>query len=333
MNAIGIVKALRAGVGMCLCVVLQAASLAADLQITPPSSRPITLVVGYAQGGSVDLVARALAPGLARRLGRPVRVENIAGASGALAAVRVALAEPDGTTLLLGSPAEVGINHLTRHRGIFNPLKDTTPIVLVGSQPMVLVASPRTPVATIDGLLAYNAGKPGATRYASSGVGTPLHLAGELINQRAAVSMQHVPYRGAGPILPDLISGHVDFAVLVLSSALPHIQAGRIKAIGLTEARRAAAAPDIPALAEHPRLAGVDLGVWFGLVGPARLPEALAAHLRSETRALLREPELRRTLQAAGLRLAEDTDFARFLQSEVTKFAQIVDLARLRAAR
>lgn len=308
------------------CLLLTAAP-AIHAQAAYPSG-PVTLVVGYAPGGSVDLVARAIAPGLSRRLGQEVRVENIAGTSGAIAAVKVALAEPDGHTLLVGSPSEVGISHLTS-RTKYNPLKDTTPIALIGSQPMVLVASKRVPVSSTEEFLAYVASRPGRTNYASSGVGTPLHLAGETIKQMSSTDMRHVPYRGAGPMIPDVLDGQVDFAVMVLSSALPYVRDGRLKPIGLTQTSRVAVAPDIPALAEHPRLRGVDIGVWFGLLGPAKMRPEVAARLRTELVAELKDPALRKKLEAAGLTLAEDTDFVQFLRSEIEKFKRVVAFARI----
>lgn len=294
----------------------------------PYPDRPVNLVVGYAAGGSVDLVARAIEPGLSRRLGQPVKIANVAGASGAIAAVQVAVADADGHTLLLGSPAEVGINHLTT-RSRYDPLKDTTPIVLIGSQPMVLVASKRVPVGTLDEFLSYVQKHPGKTTYASSGLGTPLHLAGETIKQKSGLDMRHVSYRGAGAMLPDLLGGEVDFAVMVLSSALPHIRDGRIKALGLTQASRSAAAPDIPAMGEHPKLKGLDISVWFGLLGPAKMPPVVTTRLRDELREVLKDPALRRKLEASGLALSESTDFVPFLKLEIEKFKRVVEFAGL----
>lgn len=309
--------------------VLALSSMAAWAQDYP--WKAITLVVGYPAGGSVDLVARAIAPGLSRRLGQPVNVENIPGTSGALAAARVALAEPDGHTLLLGSPAEVGINHLvSRRRDGYNPLKDSTPIGLIGSQPLVLVAGRKTPVASVDEFLRATAEAPAPMRYASSGMGTPLHLAGETIRQQSGVRMVHVPSRGAGAMLANLDSGDVDFAVMVLSSALPHIKDGKVKAIGVTKLERSAAAPQIPALAENARFKGVDAGVWFGLLGPGKLPPATTTRLREGLQQLLKEPELRKTLEAAGLTMMEGTDFVPFLQAEIQKFRRVVEFANIR---
>jgi tripartite-type tricarboxylate transporter receptor subunit TctC len=286
--------------------------------------RPVTLVVGYPAGGSVDLVARAVAPSLSRRLGQPVQVENIAGASGTLGAVKVALAESDGHTLLLGSPSEVGINHLTSRRDRFNPQTDLTPIGLVGSQPMVLVASRSARARSVPEFLDFATRHPGEARYATAGAGTPLHLAGETIRQRAGIDIRHQPYRGAGPMLPDLLDGRIDFAVMVLSSALPHIREGRLQAIGLTSARRSAALPQVPALAEHPRLAGMDLGVWFGVLGPRRLPPVAQARLAAELLGAMKEPALRLHLQGAGLDLMEDVAFAPFLRAEIERFKRVL---------
>lgn len=309
-----------------------AALLAAPALARAQASAPTetALLVGYAAGGSVDLVARTVAPGLSRALGQAVRVENLAGASGALAAVKAALAPPDGHTLLMGSPAEVGINHLLRGGGRFDPRRDLTPVGLVGSQPMVLVAGRSVPVTDIPQFLDYAARQEGRARYASSGMGTPLHLAGEAIQQRAGIRLEHRPYRGAGPMLPDLLDGRVEFAVMVLSSALPMVREGRLRALGVTSAARAPGAPGIPALAEHPRLRGLDIGVWFGLFGPARLPAATIPPLRAALLATLKDRAIRQRLEAAGVTLMEDTPIEPFLLAELQKFEHLVAWAGLR---
>lgn len=311
--------------------VLACSTVAAQQQAVFPSG-PIKLVVGYAAGGSVDLVARRLAPVLSRRLGQPVSVENLAGASGSIAAVNVALAAPDGHTLLLGSPAEIGINHLLDRRGRFDPLKDLTPIGAVGSQPLVLVASGASSVRDLGGFLEYATTHRRQARYGTAGHGTPLHLAGETIKRLSGAPMEHVPYRGAGLLLPDLLSGRTEFAVMVLSSAMPHVRDGKLRVLGLTQASASAAAKDLPVLGAHPRLRGLDVGVWFGLFGPARLPPAVAERLRMELREALQQPQLRSALEADGLSLMADADFAGFLQTELRKFAVTVERARMGAA-
>lgn len=300
-------------------------------QDAPYPSRPVTLVVGYSAGGSVDLVARAVAPELARRLGQQVVVENVAGAGGTLGAAKVAAARPDGYTLLLGSPSEVGINPLITRQARYDGLQDLAAVGMIGAQPLVLVAGPRTAATDANAFRALLAQQPGKLSYATSGIGTPLHLAGELIKREGGVDMVHVPYRGAPQMATDLLGGQVDFAVFVLSSALPHIREGRTKAIGLTTQQRAAVAREIPALAETPRFAAVDLGVWFGLFAPARTPAPVVARLQRELREVLRQGEVAGKLEAAGLTLTPELDGPRFVREEVERFRRIVEFARIEA--
>ena len=293
-------------------------------------AQPISFLVGYNAGGSVDLVAKTIAAPMEKRLHQTITVKSIAGASGAIAAVQVALAPPDGYSLLVGSPAEVGINHLLSRQLRYDPLNDTTPIGLIGSQPMVLVASKKTEVTNVAQFIAYARSHPDTLNFATSGVGTPLHLAGEMINQRAKIKMRHVPLRGATSMLESLADGRVNFAVMVLSSALPSIKKGEIYALGLTQPQRSAAVPDIPALSEDPLFTGIDIKVWFGLLGPAKLPDSITKQLRTALNQSLKEPEVRQKLEAAGLVMSEDVPFEPFLRGEIAKFKQVVDSAQLR---
>lgn len=292
------------------------------------AAAPITLLVGYAPGGSVDWVARTLAPELAQVLGDAVQVRNLSGASGAIAAVTAALSAADGRTLLIGSPSELGINHLTQAHARMNPLRDFTPIGLIGSQPMVLVASQRTGVRTTAEFLAYARRHGAKAGYASAGVGTPLHLTGELICQEAGLALRHVPYRGASLMLPDILEGRVDFGVFVLSSALPYVRDGRLRAVGVTSSTRSPAAAEIPALAEHRQLEGIDIGVWFGLVGPAAMQDRLSEHLRAALRTVLARPALRKRLEDRGMMLMDQQEFAPFLKSQIERFRKILAKAK-----
>jgi tripartite-type tricarboxylate transporter receptor subunit TctC len=307
------------------------AALPALAQEAPYPTRPITLVVGYSPGGSVDLVARAVAPELARRLGQQVVVENVAGAGGTLGAAKVAAARPDGYTLLVGSPSEVGINQLISKSARYDGLQDLTAVGMIGAQPLVLVAHPRTGLSDATAFQAFAARQPGKFSYASSGNGTPLHLAGELIKREGGVDLLHVPYRGATQMVTDLLGGQVDFAVFVLSSALPHIREGRMKAIGLTTRQRSAAAREIPTLAETPRFAAVDIGVWFGLFLPAKTPAPVVARLQRELREVLRLPEVSGRLEGSGVTMTPDLDAPRFVRDEVERFRRIVEFARIEA--
>lgn len=318
----------RASWIVCAAVFVVAPSVASAQSGAYPS-KPITLMVGYQPGGSVDLVARTIAPSLSRRLGQTVVVENAAGASGTIAGSKVVAAANDGYTLLMGSTSEIGINHLTSKKPLYNPLKDLSPIGLVGSQPMVLATRRDNPVNTAGDFIAYVSKHPGKVMFASPGVGTPLHIAGEMINRKAGVAMVHIPYRGAAGMTTDLLGGQVDYAVFMLSSALPYLKDGRMKALGVTSAQRNAMAPGIPALSELPKLKGFDLSVLFGVLAPAGTPPAVVARLRTELKAVVKEPEVRKTLQEAGLTLDEDADFAQLMRSEIEKFKPIIAAASI----
>ena len=295
-------------------------------------SRPITLVVGYPPGGSTDLTARVVGAELARQLGVQVVIENIGGAGGVLGAQKVAQAQPDGHTLLLGANNETAIAPLVNRKLKFNPGKDLTGIGLIASQPMVLVASagnreaPRNAAEFIERVKR----NPGKFSYGSSGVGTALHLAGEMTKEAAGLFMVHIPYRGVAPLTSDLLGGQLEYGVFVLSSALPHIRSGKMIPIGTTQARRAALTPEIAALAEHPALKAVDISSWFGLFGPAGLPAAVQQRLTKALADAVAVPEVRRKLEESGATMAPaGLNFASFHAAEIAKYRRIVDFAKI----
>ena len=292
--------------------------------------RPITVVVGYPPGGSTDLTGRAVAEQLARKLGATVIVENASGAGGAIAAQKVSKAAPDGYTLLLGANNEIAISRLVSSSVKYS-YKDFTPIGLVAYQPMVLVASAQSGVRNVDDFLRASRARPGRHSYGSSGVGTALHLAGEMVKQQAGVFVTHIPYRGVAPLANDLIGGSLEYGVFVLSSGLPHIRSGKVVALGLTEKQRSASAPDIPALAEHPALKDMDISVWFALMAPPNLPEPVAAKLRKAHAEMLQAPDFRKRLEVAGSRIAPPgVDMAKFLADEDAKYQRIADFAKIK---
>jgi len=295
-------------------------------------TKPITLVVGYTAGGSVDLVARTVAPELGKRLGQSVVIENLGGAGGTIGAQKVVKAEADGYTLLMGSGSEVSIARLTNPAVRYDGEKDLAPITFVGTQPMVLVGKLQLPAKDAAELMALARSKPGTLSYASSGVGTPLNLAGELIKQQGQVNITHVPYKGASAMATDLLGGQIDLAVMVLSSALPHIQAGRVRAYGVTEGKRAGVAPNVPALAETPALKGVDMGVWFGLMAPTSTPKPIIDRLNNEMQAVLALPDVKKKLAEAGVEVspANPAQFASFVKRETAKYRTIVQTADIR---
>ena len=299
-------------------------------------TRPITLIVGYPPGGSTDLVARILAPELSQRLGQNVIVENVGGAGGTIGAQRVVNAAADGYTLLLGANNEMAIARLVNPALRYDPRRDFTPVGLIATQSMVLVAAPHTGVKSLDDFVRVVKAAPGKFSYGSSGNGTALHLAGEMLKQSAELFMVHIPYRGVAPLTNDLLGGQLDFGVFVLSSGLPHIRSGKLIAVGVTEARRAAQAADIPALSEHAALRRVNIGVWFGLFGPARMPDPVMQRLRPAFLDSMRAPEVRRKLEESGARPwtpaaeAPETVLAQYQQVETEKYARVVDFAKIR---
>jgi tripartite-type tricarboxylate transporter receptor subunit TctC len=314
------------------------ATLAASLGASPTlaqegayPAKPITVLVGYPPGGSTDLTGRAVADQLAKKLGVPVVVENAGGAGGAIAATKVSKAAPDGYTLLLGANNEIAINRLITPATVKYSYKDFTPIGLVASQPMVLVASTGTGTKTAAQFLSTVTAKPGQYSYGSSGVGTALHLAGEMVKEQGGLFMTHIPYRGVAPLTIDLVGGSLDYGVFVLSSGLPHIRSGKVVALGVTQKTRSPAAPDIPALAELPKLKNMDIGVWFALMAPPNLPAPVLARLRTALREILQTPELRKKLEDSGSTIAPlDVDMARFLAEESAKYQKIVDFANIK---
>jgi tripartite-type tricarboxylate transporter receptor subunit TctC len=292
-------------------------------------SKPITIVIGYPPGGSTDLTGRTLANELARRLGVPVVIENVGGAGGVIGAQKVVNAMPDGYTLLVGANNEIAISRLVSP-AVKYQIRDFTPIGLIASQPMVLVASQKSGVKTVEQFLSLVKKNPGKFSYGSSGVGTALHLAGEMVKEKDGLFITHIPYRGVAPLANDLLGNNIDFGVFVLSSGLPHIRSGKVTALGVTEARRSVVASDIAPLSDHPKLKGVDIGVWFALMGPAKLPEPVRARLKKAFDEAMQSPELRKKLEDNGSTVAPAiADLPQFLNAETAKYRKIVDHARI----
>ena len=314
------------------CTALATAALlaapAALAQAAYPA-KPITIVVGYPAGGSTDLTGRTLGEALSKQLGVPVVIDNVGGAGGTIGAQKVANAAPDGYTLLVGANNELAIAKLVTRNVKYSPA-DFTPIGLIASQPMVLVAAPGAGVKNAAEFVKLVKANPGKYSYGSSGVGTALHLAGEMAKEQAGLFMTHIPYRGVGPLTNDLIGNNLEFGVFVLSSGLPHIKAGKVVALGVTSAQRAAGAPDIPALAELPALKNMDIESWFALVGPAGMPPPVVDRLKKALDAALASPEFRQKMAAAGATVAApDAKLPKFWAEEVAKYQKIVKFAKI----
>ena len=293
-------------------------------------NRPITIVVGYPPGGSTDLTGRTIAAELAKRLGVPVVIENVGGAGGTIGAQKVVNAAPDGYTLLVGANNEIAISRLVSE-SVKYQMKDFTPIGLIASQPMVLVASAKSGAKNIDQFLSLVKSNPGKYSYGSSGVGTALHLAGEMVKDQGGLFMTHIPYRGVAPLANDLLGNNIEFGVFVLSSALPHIKSGKLVALGTTESKRSVITPDIPALAESSKLKGLQINVWFALMAPAHLPEAIASKLKKALAESLQAPDVRKKLEESGSAIAPlNVNMPKFLADEAAVYQKIVKFANIK---
>ena len=299
-----------------------------------PGKRPITMVVGFPAGGSADMIARTIAEPLAKRLGTPVVIENISGAGGTIAGQKVVNAAADGYTLFMASGSEISIARLFNPAVKYNGETDFTPIGLVGDVPMVLVASPTSGLKTVSDMLAKARREPKTLSYASSGIGTILHVAGELLNQKAGTQILHVPYRGAAQMAVDVAGGNVELAFFMTPTALPHIESGKMVALGVTTQGRSRAAPQIPSLSETPALKGFDVSLWNGLFGPAKMPPAITARLNKELNNVLRDPVVWQKLQKAGVETQGSTPQAltQRIRDEVKK-VQIIAPVEMKGAR
>ena len=295
--------------------------------------KPITLVVPFAPGGSSDNVARTIAPLLGEKLGQPVVIENVGGAGGMLGTQRTVRAPADGYTVLVGSGSEILINKVINPALAYDGIRDLTPVNFLATGPMVLVGKPGLPPANVRDLIQYARARPGALSYASAGNGTPMHVAGELLKMRAGIFLTHIPYRGAGPALVDLMGGQIDLGVSTLSAAQPYIRAGKLKAYAVTSAKPSELAPDIPALGMVPGLEGFDLGVWFGLFLPAKTPADVVQKLQAAAQQVMADPGVRKKLADLGLVAsgASADVLRKFMAAEVEKYQAVVKAARITA--
>ncbi|CAO3971337.1 Bug family tripartite tricarboxylate transporter substrate binding protein [Achromobacter mucicolens] len=296
---------------------------AADL----PANRPITLIVPFAAGGGVDGMGRLLAERLRSELPQGVVVENKPGASGMLGAAAVVRAAPDGATLLLGSAGETAINPLVfKTKMQYQPEKDLAPVALIGRVPNVLVANPKLPVASVEQLVAYGRAHPDKLTYATSGVGNPQHLNGELLQSLAGIKMVHVPYKGAAAQLVDVAAGSVDLTFVSLAGALPFIKSGKVKPLAVTSAKRASFAPDIPALAEYAPLKDYALENWFGVFVPAGTPPQVQQKLAAAIDRALKDEKFVASIRELGgeVQPMSQDAFRAFIKAQTAVFAKVV---------
>ncbi|MSQ70728.1 MAG: tripartite tricarboxylate transporter substrate binding protein [Betaproteobacteria bacterium] len=315
--------------------VLAVAALCASVAFAQSwPSRAVTLIVPYAPGGSVDAVARFVVPKLQERLAQTVVVDNVAGAGGVIGTQKAANASADGYTLLFSVESTMVIAKLVTPSTVkYDGLKDFAPISLVGTSPLVLVGKPDLPAKNAAELAQLLRSQPGKFNYATSGIGTSLHLGGELINQAARVNMVHVPYKVGAQIVTDVSGNQIELAVLPLVMVQQAVKAGRMRAYGVTDTARWPTAMDIPSLAEQQEFKGVDVLVWYGLFAPAKTDPAIVNRLAREMDAVLKDPEIARRMGDLALKPANlsPAQFGVFLQKEHDKFAAIVKSANIKA--
>ncbi len=314
-----------------LAIVLACLSFASAAQSQTAKSntawpkQAIRIVVTFTPGGAPDILARVLAESWQQSLGVPVLVENRPGYGGNIGADLVAKSEPDGYTLLIGTVGIHTINGALYDKMSFHPINDFTPISFLASTPNVLVVNKKLGVSNLHELIELAKSKPNELTFGSSGVGTSLHMSGELLKEMTGVQIRHIPYKGRAQSLPDLISGRISMLFDNLSSSLSLIKAGEIQALGVTSLKRSPAAPEIPTMAEQ-GLPGFEATSWFSLMAPANLPTDLQKRLNTLTRQTLNQAEVRNKLLASGLDPAPGSPQAlsKLIQSETNKWGRVI---------
>ena len=299
----------------------------ADAQQYP--NRPIRLIVGYPPGGPSDITARLVAPYLTEALGQQIVIDNRAGAGGTVAATLTARAEPDGYTISIVANGEMAISPNLRKLP-YDPLKDFETVSRIGANQLALVVHPAVQAKSVAELVALAKAKPGTVNFASAGTGSTAHLAGELFKSIAGIDIVHVPYKGAGPALIDLIGGQVHMLITGYPGAVPHIKAGRLRALGATGPKRMIAAPDLPTVSETVK--GYDVTSSYGLVLPLRTPKAIVTRLHQETAVIVKKPEVREKLIALGFDPEGNTpaEFAAQIKFELAKWAKVIKIANVK---
>jgi len=287
-------------------------------------TRPLRMIVAFSPGGPTDLVGRLLAQGLSESMGQQVLVDNRPGAGGTVAGPLVARAAPDGHTLFTAANGEVAIAPNLYARLPWDPAKDIAPVSRVGASQLLLVVPVSSPATTVKELIALAKARPGALNYASSGTGSTAHLSAELLKSLAGIDMVHVPYKGAGPALADLVAGQVQVLITGFSSAYPYVRAGKLRGLGVTGARRVAAAADLPTLGET--LPGYEVTSWYGVFVPARTPRSIIDRLNRELRAVIRRPDMVERLVAMGIEPEGNSpeDFAGQVRAETQRGARTI---------
>jgi tripartite-type tricarboxylate transporter receptor subunit TctC len=306
-----------------LCVALQAgAALAAE----PYPTRPVRMLIGFPPGGSADVVARALQPHMEKSLGQPIVIENRPGGGGVIGVDTVAKAPPDGYVIGLGAAGALAVNVSLREKMPYDPLTDLAPITMLAQIPFILAAPAAVPANSLRDVIARAKTDPQAWSIGHGGNGTAMHLTAQLLNQMAGMNVTLVPYRGSGPVAQDVVAGHVPLGVVDIPSSISLIQAGQVKALGVSTARRVASLPDVATFAEA-GLPGYEAIGWFGLVAPAGTPKEIVAKLNEAVVAGLNDHATQEQIRKVGAEPSPSTpaEFAAFIKSEIAKWAKVVE--------
>lgn len=309
-------------------LVLSLVMLVANSQTWP--IKPITLVVPSAPGGSTDFTARLITEGLGQQLGQPVVVDNKAGAAGNIGNQFVARAKPDGYTLLVSySGYHVGNPHLFKQSG-WDPIKDFTPVAMVTRAPQIIAINSKLPINTLAELISYAKANPGKLNYASSGAGSIQHIAGELFKQLTGTFITHIPYRGAGPAVQDLMAGQVDIFITTPASVISQIQAGRIKGLAVTGRARLAALPQMPT-SEQAGLKNFELDSWFALYAPAGTPATIVQQLNSAVHKVVNTPDAQKRAEGAGISIQtmSSAELSEFTKKELDYWGKVIAGAKI----
>lgn len=287
-------------------------------------NQPIRLVIPFAAGGPSDVLARGFSQKLGESLGQPIIIDNKPGAGTNLAAEFVAKSKADGYTIFLMMVGTQAINETLYRKLSYNTIKDFSPISLVASSSLMLVANPSVPVKNVADLIAYSKANPGKINFGSSGTGTPLHLGGELFNVQAGTTLNHVPYKGAAPALTDVLGGQIQTAMVGTPAALPFVKTGKLTAIGVTSLKRSSNAPEIPAIAET--LPKFEVELVYAMVAPAGTPKDIINKLNSQLVSVLNNPEIKSQLNSKGFDVITSSpeQLGEYIKSEISKWAPIV---------
>ena len=312
--------------GGMVAVLLACIALGAQAENYP--SKPIKLIVPFPAAGTTDFLARILGQELTKAWGQQVIVDNRPGAGGNIGSDLVAKSAPDGYTLVMGAVGTHAINASLYKKMPYDTVKDFAPITLIAMVPNILVVHPAVPAKSVKELIEYAKANPGKLNFASSGNGTSVHLSGELFKTMAGVSMTHVPYKGSAQALPDLLGGQVQLTFDNMPSMLPHVKAGKLRALAVTSSKRSPAMPDLPTIAEA-GVAGYEASSWFGVLAPAGTPSAIVTKLNGEIVRILGLPEIKERLSSQGAEPVGNSpeQFAAYITAEMTKWGNVVKVS------